>query len=89
MISDVYARHLGIDLNECPVEPVRGIAGTVLGHLAVLDIRLCGQWFEVPVVFTPNRWPQLLGREGVFDNLFVGFAYEGLGVNAYVAMGRP
>jgi hypothetical protein len=75
MIDDSYARHLGIDLNQCPVRPVRGITGVSEARLSRLNIYVCGSWLEVPVLFAPDRWPQLLGRRGVFDNLFVAFVH--------------
>jgi len=88
MLHDGYARHLGIDLSQVTREPVVGITGEQEWYpIALLDMRLCDQWLEVPVLFAPNRWPQLLGREGVFDHLFVAFAYEGLGISPFVGMG--
>ena len=75
MIDDSYARHLGIDLSQCPVQPVRGITGEGETRLARLNIYVCGSWLEVPVLFAPDRWPQLLGRRGIFDNLFVAFVH--------------
>ena len=88
MLNDGYARHLGIDLSQVPRAPVVGITGEEEQHpYTLLDMKLCDQWLEVPVLFAPNRWPQLLGREGVFDHLFVAFAYEGLGISPFVAMG--
>ena len=75
MIHDSYARHLGIELSQCPVRPVRGITGKGEAREASINIYLCGSWFEIPVLFAPDRWPQLLGRRGVFDNLFMAFVH--------------
>jgi hypothetical protein len=88
MLHDGYARYLGIDLDQCPLVPVRGLSDENAYRLALVDMYLCDQWLEVPVVFAPNRWPQLLGRETIFDNLSVTFSYLGLGINPFVAMGR-
>jgi hypothetical protein len=87
VISDVYARHFGIDLVQFPLEEVDVSAGSVVGRLALLDVYFCGQWFEVPAVFAPI-WPQFLGREGIFDNASVAFSYQDLGINPFVAMAR-
>jgi hypothetical protein len=88
MISSVYARHFGIDLDQCTLAEVVGISGHVeYWPIEMLDMYLCDEWFEVPVLFY-DGWPQLLGREVVFDYLNVAFGYEGLGVNPFVAMGR-
>jgi hypothetical protein len=88
MLYDGYARYLGIDLNQCPHVPVRGLSGENEYPLELVDMYLCDRWLEVPVIFAPNRWPQLLGREVVFYNLSVTFSYQGLGLNPFVAMGR-
>jgi hypothetical protein len=88
MLYEGYARYLGIDLNRCPLVPVKGLTDNNYYRLALVDMYLCGQWLEVPVAFAPVRWPQLLGREVVFDNLSVAFSYQGLGINPFVAMGR-
>jgi len=36
---------------------------------------LCGRWVDVPVDFVPGQMPQLLGRDGAFDALFLVFVH--------------
>lgn len=75
MIDSSYAVRLGIDLSSCPIIPIQGVGGSTQGRQATIKMLLCGQWLNVPVVFSANQEPQLLGRAGVFDNLLVAFAH--------------
>lgn len=63
------AEKLGIDLDNCPKEPMSGYEGTtVLVYRSQIKIRFNKKTFEVPCVFHPNEEvPILLGRAGIID----------------------
>ena len=46
--------------------------------LATVKADLCGVWVDIEVRFSTSNFPipRILGREGVFDRLFIGFAHE-------------
>jgi hypothetical protein len=76
MLDETLAPTLGIDLQSVTPEPVGGIGGTVMSRSHPVQMHLCGVWVRVPVLFTPNQRPQLLGREGVFDRLGILFVHR-------------
>ena len=84
MIDEVYAAFLGVVLDQLPTIEIGGIGGSTIVREGVLMMDLCGRWVPVPVWFSPNRVPGLLGREVVFDNLIVAFAHR---QSTFLAMG--
>lgn len=78
MLDGALAQPLGIDLSRCQLDSVGGVgAGGVQVALSTVKMDLCGRWANVPVNFTlnPIGHPQLLGRDGAFEALIVGFAH--------------
>ena len=76
MLDDSLATTLGIDLALIPTHYVGGVGTTgVPAKRHLLWIELFGRWVLAPVDFSPNRQPQLLGREGVFDRVVLAFAH--------------
>lgn len=63
------AAKLGIDLDQCPQEPMTGYEGTVvLAYRSNIKIRFNKKSFELPCVFNPNEEvPIILGRAGIID----------------------
>jgi len=85
MIHEVYAAFLGIILEQLPIVEVGGIGDDkVYARSGIVMMDLCGRWVPVPVWFSPNRMPGLLGREVVFDNMIAAFVHR---QNAFLAIG--
>lgn len=63
------AEKLGIDLDECPEEPMTGYEGTtILVYRSKIKINFNKGNFLVPCVFNPNEEvPIILGRAGIVD----------------------
>ena len=86
ILDEAYALPLGIDLSQCPIGHIGGIEG---GSIRVRSARvlmfLCETWIDAEVWFQPDRWPQVLGRQDVFDNLFITFFHRANEVYASTA----
>lgn len=63
------AKKIGIDLDQCPEEPMTGYEGTaVLVYRSNIKIRFNKKSFIIPCVFHPNEEvPIILGRAGIID----------------------
>jgi hypothetical protein len=77
ILDEAYALPLGIDLSQCRIGQIAGIEG---GNVPVRSARvlmyLCETWINAEVWFQANRRPQVLGRQDVFDNLFITFFHR-------------
>jgi hypothetical protein len=76
------AIQLGLDLSD-PIYPEEDISGVVPGHglpakIAPVKANLCGVWTDLEVRFSTGMWPirPVLGRQGFFDRMLVGFAHD-------------
>lgn len=67
------AEKLGVDLDNCPQEPMTGYEGTtVLAFRSKIKLHLNNRDFNIPCVFKPNEEvPILLGRAGILDKFNV------------------
>lgn len=69
------AEKLGIDLDNCPQEPMTGYEGTtILAYRSEIRLYLNNQFLQIPCVFNPNEEvPILLGRAGILNkfNIFL------------------
>ena len=81
LLSLEAAIALGLDLSESRY-PKGSIGGIVPGAglwvaFAPIKVNLCGRWLDIPAAFHLHPVPirHLLGREGVFDQLDVGFRH--------------
>lgn len=78
MLDGGLATTLGLNLHD-PQFARTTVGGVGQGGVEVarasIKMSLCERWLDVPVNFTiePIKHPQLLGREGAFDALFVAF----------------
>ena len=74
ILDDRIAPILGIDLDRCrPATVIAVGGGSIPGKAAPLWIGLCGIWVHAVTIFQERPTPQLLGREGVFDQLAITF----------------
>lgn len=76
MLEASLAGTLGIDLRGCPMEWVQGVGGVKPVWKAIVMMHLCDAWVHVPVAFALQQQPQLLGRDGAFDSLWVAFGHR-------------
>lgn len=76
MLDAGLAVTLGVNLATMPPYQVGGVGGAVIGRLYRLWLEICGRWILAPVVFAPNRSPQLLGRAAVFEQIDLAFMHR-------------
>ena len=67
--------HLGLDLDDLPLVCGRTAGGPIQIPVCRLRVELLGQVFECPVGFLDEERlkDNLLGRQGIFDQIQVGF----------------
>lgn len=72
-----FATDLGIDWKKCVKESQNVVGGgSKDAYLSEILIRMCGRWFRIPVAFMQDQKPPILGREGVFDQMLLGFDHK-------------
>jgi hypothetical protein len=77
MLDAALAPILGVDLRRCPVQQVQGVGpAPIQARQAIVKMNLCGRWVNIPILFSPNLQPQLLGRAGVFDVVSIAFLHR-------------
>lgn len=70
----LFARLLGVDLSNCSLAPVKGAFGSAEAYLCAVDLTVYGKFFQAPAFFVDDlSCPVLLGRQGVFDKMQLGF----------------
>jgi len=76
MLNAGIALNLGLDLAAMPTEPVYGVGGGTQAMRHRILARLCSKWVVLPVLFEVGRNINLLGRDGAFDELRLGFLHS-------------
>ena len=77
MLDASWLAPLGIGVGVCAPHNIGGVGGSVLGYrYPHLRANLCGKWVDLPTDFVVGQKTQLLGREGAFESLSIGFLHK-------------
>lgn len=77
-LNEDLAALLGLDVSTMPEVIMTGVGNTQI-KVAYSDqvlAHLCGKWIRLPVLFQKGRSPNLLGRSGAFDSMYLAFAHR-------------
>lgn len=77
MLNADIAAQLGLDINAMTPGVMGGVGGNTTAYSPAGPIwaNLCGRWVSIPVCFEPDRNPNLLGRQGAFESMYVAFLH--------------